>query len=31
MIRGRRRFIMVQLKEKRIEGNDVPDIYSFGK
>lgn len=28
---GRRRFIMVQLKEKRIEGTDVPDICSFGK
>lgn len=28
---GRRRFIMVQLQEKRSEGNDVPDICSFGK
>lgn len=28
---GRRRFIMVQLQEKRSEGKDVPDICSFGK
>ena len=28
---GRRRFIIVQLQEKRSESNDVPDICSFGK